>query len=127
MATPAHLDTHIALWLHDVKLEKLSSRQKDLIESSDLCISEFVRLEMHYLHEIGRIKIAPDRIIANLAAHAEVAISTCPLKTLINEATKLHWTRDPFDRLIVANAQTEKAMLITHDEVILKHCRLAIG
>lgn len=127
MATPAHLDTHIVLWLHDVKLERLSSRQKDLIESCDLCISEFVRFELQYLHEIGRIRIAPDRIIANLAAHAEVIISTCALKVLINEAMKLHWTRDPFDRLIVANAQAEKAALITHDEVILKHCRLAIG
>jgi len=127
MATAAHLDTHIALWLYDVTLDRLSSRQKDSIENCDLRISEFVRLEMQYLHEIGRIKISPDRILAHLAAHADVSLSICPLHSIMEEAMKLRWTRDPFDRMIVANAQAEKAKLITCDDVILKNCRLAIG
>jgi PIN domain nuclease of toxin-antitoxin system len=127
MAAVAHLDTHIALWLYDVRLDRLSSRQRDLIETCDLRVSEFVRLEMQYLHEIGRIKIAPARILAHLAAHAEVALSACPLHIILDEAMKLSWTRDPFDRMIVSNTLAEKARLITCDEVILKHCRLAIG
>jgi len=127
MAAAAHLDTHIALWLYDLTLDRLSPQQQDLIETCELRVSEFVRLEMQYLHEIGRIKIAPASILAHLNAHAEVSLSACPLHIIMDEAMKLGWTRDPFDRMIVANAQAEKAKLITCDEIILKHCRLAIG
>lgn len=107
-------------------MDRLSSRQRGLIETCDLRISEFVRLEMQYLYEIGRIRIVPSRILAHLAVHAEVALSACPLHIVMDEAMKLAWTRDPFDRMIVANALAEKAKLITCDEVILKHCRMAI-
>jgi PIN domain nuclease of toxin-antitoxin system len=127
MATAAYLDTHIALWLYDATLDRISFQQRDLIETCDLRVSEFVRLEMQYLHEIGRIKITPARILSHLAAHAEVSLSGCQLRVIIDEAMKLGWTRDPFDRMIVANAQAEKCRLITCDENILKHCRLAIG
>jgi PIN domain nuclease of toxin-antitoxin system len=126
MAT-AHLDTHIALWLYDAMLDRLSSRQRDVIETCHLRVSEFVRLEMQYLHEIGRIRIAPARILAHLAAQAEVSLSVCPLHIIMDGAMKLAWTRDPFDRMIVSNALAEKARLITCDEIILKHYRLAIG
>ena len=126
MASTAHLDTHVAIWLHDSEVERLTSRQKELIETSDLYISEFVRLEMQYIHEIGRIKITPDRIISHLSAHADVILSPCPLHILMNEAIKIRWTRDPFDRLITANAVAEKALLITLDEFILKNYRLAV-
>jgi acetylornithine deacetylase/succinyl-diaminopimelate desuccinylase-like protein len=36
------------------------------------------------------------------------------------------WTRDPFDRLIVANAMADGATLITADRVILRHFDQAI-
>jgi PIN domain nuclease of toxin-antitoxin system len=127
MAPTAHLDTHVALWLHDSVVEKLSSRQRELIETCNLSISEFVRLEMQFLYEIGRIKTTPDHIVAHLAAHADVTLSTCSLHALMNEAIKVHWTRDPFDRLIVANALAEKVTLITLDRVILKNCHCAVG
>jgi len=107
-------------------VEKLTPRQRELIETRDLCISEFVRLELQYLYEIERIGIPPQRIIAHLAAHAEVTLSTCPIHAIIDEAVNVRWTRDPFDRLIVANAQAEKVQLITLDATILKHCRLAV-
>ena len=36
-------------------------------------------------------------------------------------AMELSWTRDPFDRLIVANAITDGVRLLTVDENIQKH------
>ena len=36
----------------------------------------------------------------------------------IGQAQSLTWTRDPFDRLIVAKAMAANAKLITHDENI---------
>ena len=127
MASPAHLDTHIALWLHDGLVDKLSPEQFSLIEKADLFMSEFVRLELHYLHEIGRISVKPEMIRTHLAAHAEVKVSPYPLNAVMNEAVKMVWTRDPFDRLITANALAEKAVLLTRDTTILTHYRSAVG
>ena len=45
---------------------------------------------------------------------------------LITQALREKWTRDPFDRLIVANAKAAGAPLITKDERIRKHYRRAI-
>jgi PIN domain nuclease of toxin-antitoxin system len=36
------------------------------------------------------------------------------------------WARDPFDRLIVANARARDAVLVTKDERILRHYPLAV-
>lgn len=127
MASSAHLDTHVAVRLHDSITQRPSQRQKDLVESRDLCISEFVRLEMQYLYEIGKITIAPQRIIAHPAAHADVVVSTCPLSAIMDEVVGIRWARDPFDRLITANALAEKAELITRDRYILENSRLAVG
>lgn len=44
----------------------------------------------------------------------------------MTHALKESWTRDPFDRLIVANAKAAGAPLITKDERIRKHYRRAI-
>lgn len=127
MGSKAHLDTHIALWLHDTLIEKISPAQAHLIETSDVFISQFVRLELHYLFEIGRIDIKPDTIISFLSTNADILVSTTPLQKIMNEAVRLQWTRDSFDRLITANALAEKASLLTQDSTILRHCSSAVG
>ena len=38
----------------------------------------------------------------------------------------LSWTRDAFDRLIVAQAALDRAKLITRDRLILKHYPKAV-
>ena len=41
-------------------------------------------------------------------------------------ALSLDWTRDAFDRIIVANAMIQKSALLTKDQQILQHYKLAI-
>lgn len=43
------------------------------------------------------------------------------LLALKKEALALNWTRDPFDRLIVAHANVIKCHLITKDSFIKSH------
>jgi PIN domain nuclease of toxin-antitoxin system len=40
-------------------------------------------------------------------------------------AAEQSWTRDPFDRLIVAHAIVRRARLASADETLLKHLRPA--
>jgi PIN domain nuclease of toxin-antitoxin system len=41
--------------------------------------------------------------------------------TIVSQAIKLTWTRDPFDRLIVANAALNDNILISKDQNILEN------
>ena len=45
---------------------------------------------------------------------------------IIGAARELNWTRDPFDRLIVAEAMLAEAGLVTKDRLIRKHFAAAI-
>jgi PIN domain nuclease of toxin-antitoxin system len=44
-----------------------------------------------------------------------------PFRTVVEYALKENWGRDPFDRLIVANAKAAEAPLVTKDARIRRH------
>ena len=62
------------------------------------------------------------------ALSAEIGLSVCDLSfpLVAARAREANWTRDPFDRLIVAQAQARGAPLITRDRLIRKHYARAI-
>jgi PIN domain nuclease of toxin-antitoxin system len=114
-----YLDTHIVAWLYAGLVDKFTPKAKAGIDDNDIVISQFVRLELQYLYEIGRINIKPDKIIGNLAREIDLKISECPLKNIIEEALKINWTRDVFDRLLVAETMRDQSLLlITADKKI---------
>lgn len=115
----AYLDTHVAIWLHAGKLEKLTNDAKREIEGRSLLISPTVFLELQYLYEIKRVKFPPSKIFADLTGSLGLAMCSLPYPAIAVAATDLAWTRDPFDRLIVAHAMVNhNAKLITADERI---------
>jgi PIN domain nuclease of toxin-antitoxin system len=120
------LDTHIAVWLYARLIEKISQTAKQAIEANDLLISPMVRLELQYLFEIGRITVKPDTIIKNLFAAIGLKVSETPLQQIIEEALKISWTRDVFDRLLSAEATVIGGGFITADENIKSNLKLAI-
>ncbi len=120
-----HLDTHVVAWLHDGLVEKLSPAAVAAIETGRLRISPLVELELGYLREIGRIRPTPGEIVAALASDIGLERSTVPLAGIVTAALALDWTRDPFDRLIVAEAIVAGARLVTRDERIRAHAACA--
>ena len=120
------LDTHIAVWLYAGLIEKISETAVQTIEANDLLISPMVKLELQYLFEIGRITVKPDTIIKNLFAAIGLKVSETPLQQIIEEALKISWTRDVFDRLLSAEAVLAGGGFITADENIKSHLKLAI-
>ena len=110
------LDTHIVAWLYDGMVSKLSKVAEEAIErSSVLAISPMVRLELQYLHEIGRILAPPTEILAELRQSIGLKESEPSLAAIVDSALGIGWTRDTFDRLIVAEAQSLNADLVTKD------------
>ncbi|MBI2286306.1 MAG: PIN domain-containing protein [Nitrosomonadales bacterium] len=121
-----HLDTHIVCWLYEARLDLLSDASRAAIEQGRLLVSPIVGLELQYLHEIGRISRGPGAILSALAAEIGLAVDQPPLAAIADRARELSWTRDPFDRLIVANALHTGGRLVTKDALIRKHCKAAL-
>ena len=98
----------------------------DLLHRSALHCSPIVRLELALLQEIGRIARSPDDIMGTLRTHFGVVLSQDPIDVIVAAALPLGWTRDPFDRLIVATAALHRAPLITKDARIHEHFEGAV-
>lgn len=121
-----YLDTHIVVWLYAGLTEKLTENAKKEIDDCHVLISQMVRLELQYLYEIGRVRVKPSKIIKSLSKSIDLKISDCPLNEIIDEALKIDWTRDVFDRLLTAEAQAKGSGFITADENIRVNLKQAI-
>lgn len=122
-----YLDTHIIVWLRQKELHKLSQNAIDAIENADkLLISPMVELELKYLYEIGKVTDTPHNIIGDLDAMIGLEVDNIDFHTVIKKSLFIEWTRDPFDRLIVANCIAKNAKLVTKDEMIIKNFDIAI-
>ena len=122
-----YLDTHSAIWLRKGDRSSLSKAAARCVDAEDeLLMSPITLLEVEQLFEIGRLKVSADQLVADLAAYAGVRLCTYPFGLVMDQALREKWTRDPFDRIIVAHARARKAPLITSDRAILRHYDLAV-
>jgi PIN domain nuclease of toxin-antitoxin system len=109
------LDTHAALWwLSDDG--RLGARSVELIEdgSSEVLLSAAVVLEVAIKRSIGKLAIPGNPAALLIEAGAE----PLPIRIAHAEAVgELPWHhRDPFDRLLVAQARIEQAVVVSNDE-----------
>jgi PIN domain nuclease of toxin-antitoxin system len=116
-----YLDTHVVVWLYSGLTDKLSELAKSLINDNEIYISAIVRLELQYLYEIKRITHQPDTIIAELSEQIDLQICNKSFNQIISMSLVINWTRDPFDRIITANAQIGNNMLLSKDGNILNN------
>jgi PIN domain nuclease of toxin-antitoxin system len=121
-----YLDTHVVIWVYEGDAQKLSAEASFALDNSELVVSPAVVLELELLHEIGRMQIPSQKMISTLESQIDLAVCTLPFHDVANQALHEKWARDPFDRLIVANAKAAGAPLITKDDRIRKHYRRAI-
>jgi len=121
-----YLDTHVLVRLYQGEIEKLSEAARREIEHNDLLVSPAAILELEYLHEIGRLEPSAAKLMATLNSDLRTKICDIAFPAIVEQALKEKWSRDPFDRLIVAHAKAGNAPLISKDENIRRHYRRAI-
>ena len=122
-----YLDTHVVVWLYASGTKQLSPRACELIErSAEVLISPVVLLELKFLHEIGKVMVAPQVIFDYLSARISLEICELEFKEVVRSAMGQTWTRDPFDRLITAQATLKNSVLITKDRLIRDHYPQAV-
>lgn len=113
-----YLDTHVVVWLYTGDHVRIPRSARELISAEEIRISPMVVLELALLHEIGRLSSTPDDALAYLAQRIGLTICDLPFSSVVQAAASLGWTRDPFDRLIVAQAAVRGSPLITIDRRI---------
>jgi PIN domain nuclease of toxin-antitoxin system len=123
----SYLDTHVVVWLYAGLVEKLSEPARQAIEEGALLFSPMVELELQYLHEIGRLTVSSATLINALQEEIGLRNADIPLPSIIAIAKTLTWTRDVFDRMIVATTMaTQETQLITKDTTIRQHSAVAL-
>lgn len=120
-----HLDTHAVVWLYVDKDNAFPVAARRLIDTEPLVVSPMVALELDLLYEVGRTAGPAEVVLAGLARTVGLVTSATPFADVARAATALTWTRDPFDRLICAQAVADNAILLTKDRRIRAHLTLA--
>jgi PIN domain nuclease of toxin-antitoxin system len=121
VAAVIYADTHVVAWLYAGRPDLISPRARRLIEDNPLLVSPMVALELEYLFETGRIS-EPARIVLQ-ALGRDIGLRLCdlPFPDVAAVAVRQSWTRDPFDRIIVAQAALRRTSLVTKDATIRAH------
>ena len=84
-------------------------------------------LELQYLFEIGRVALSSRDMMRKVGHELSVQVCDLLFPLVVEAALDESWTRDPFDRLIVAQAKANGfATLITADKRIREHYASAL-
>ena len=117
------LDSHIFLWL-EIDDPKLPTSLKEIIISTndDIFVSIITFWEIAIKNSIGKLEL-PSSISQLMADCAEMGFSILPIKDAhldrLKNLPRIHG--DPFDRLLICQAQVEKLILMTADNNIPKY------
>jgi PIN domain nuclease of toxin-antitoxin system len=110
------------IWLCEGLTDKLTPAASQAIESSPIEISPMVLVELEYLFEIKRILKPPLALLDQLHTLIGLRMSDHPFPAVAQAALFETWTRDPFDRMIVAQARSDGySGLVTADAKIQQH------
>lgn len=110
------LDTHAAIWM-----AQRHKRSRALDAFSRLYLSPATVLEVQFLAESGRLRLAGGQSAAALAGDDRWRLDEPPAAKWFTLACELDWTRDPFDRLLAAHARLRGWKLATADTILLDH------
>lgn len=110
------LDTHLLLWALAAP-SKLSATARKQIEDADVYASAASIWEISIKSALGKLDADPAEI---LAAVEPAGFSMLPITEMhaanVAELPPVH--KDPFDRMLVAQALCEPMILYTNDEVM---------
>jgi PIN domain nuclease of toxin-antitoxin system len=75
MAAVILLDTHVLVWLYQDPVQFLPPKVRQRLDEEPLGLSPFARLELQYLHEVGKITVPASTITDYLVPHLEMQLT----------------------------------------------------
>jgi PIN domain nuclease of toxin-antitoxin system len=113
------LDTHVLLWALAAP-SKLSSKARQLIEKADVYVSAASIWEISIKSALGKLEARPAEVLAAVEPTGFVLLPISG-EHAAEVADLPGHHKDPFDRLLVAQARTEPMRLLTNDEVLVAY------
>jgi PIN domain nuclease of toxin-antitoxin system len=109
------LDTNAVIWLHrgDRRAAALAGR------ATRLYASPATILELQFLIEAGRLRLRAGASVSQLIHDDRWVVDDPASAAWFEKAGEIGFTRDPFDRLIVAHARLRQWRLATGDRALL--------
>ncbi len=117
----AYLDTHVVVMLTQPARHFPRKAIATLRRARLLKISPATVLELQFLREIGRLNRPPKDFLEVAREAFTLEVCDQPFDDVVAAALALSWTRDPFDRIIVAQANVGQGVLLTKDRQILEN------
>jgi PIN domain nuclease of toxin-antitoxin system len=110
------LDTHVLLWALSAP-GKLSAHALQQIEAAEVYVSAASIWEISIKVGLGKLEADPAEVLAGVES---AGFSLLPIlgehAAKVVKLPALH--KDPFDRMLVAQALVEPLILVTNDEVL---------
>jgi len=118
----AYLDTNALLRLASKGADGIGSGPRAVLEKAIVLVSPMVLLELEYLYELGRTRYRATELMRKLELESDFRVCDLPFALVTEVALGESWTRDPFDRMIVAQAKANGlALLVSSDAEIAAH------
>lgn len=110
------IDTHLLLWAL-ASPGKLSPKARQRIESSEVFASAASIWEISIKSALGKLQANPAEVVSGIepAGFDHLHITG---EHAAEVANLRHLHKDPFDRLLVAQALVEKMILLTDDDAL---------
>lgn len=118
------IDTHIFLWMLSAP-EKLTEKRRYELESpsNEVFLSAMSIAELMIKSSIGKITIEFDPVEMAEQMQIEILDFSGPHAMVLGELPLIH--KDPFDRMIIAQAITNKLPLMSDDSKFLDYnCKI---
>ena len=119
------LDTQVFLWfLADSR--KLGKQPRRLTaETDEVLVSAASIWEAAIKAGMGKLNLSADDLVAGIAASGFVELPVLPRHAAMVQALPLHH-RDPFDRLLIAQAIIEPLRFVTADVLLKQYSDLVM-
>lgn len=107
------LDTHILIWAVD-RTEKIPEHYRALLAKEELCVVSIVSIwEIAIKKALGKLQISDQ--LATYAQRTGVEILPVNLAHIAKLESLPHHHRDPFDRMLIAQAMSQNLQMLTAD------------
>ena len=119
------IDTQIFIWAV-MESENLSAHARQtILNASDIFVSAVSIWEIAIKSRIGRLEGDPNEFVEAIGESGFQELSIAARHAAMVHALPLHH-RDPFDRLLVAQALSEPLRLLTADRMLSRYSDLVI-
>lgn len=117
------LDTHLVLWAMQDATQLSAKARAQLQRADEVFVSAASLWEIAIKASLGKLEVDHGLLTDKLAeANFQELAITWEHSRKLRELPPLH--RDPFDRMLIAQAMCEPLQLLTHDVALLEYSDL---